>query len=162
MRPQRIENGGGHGFVGGLAAPDHQLKGRIEALAFDQRQLDQIFDLLGADAGHAAQQQGMAEHDRLFFGGDVEMPDPQPLVDAGEKIVDHGPDLGRNLGIEAAAELQCARLFLPDEEQAVIGPASADLDQYLVIRGPLERPIVRDHQFLDQVERVDLCGRGFQ
>ena len=90
------------------------------------------------------------------------MADPQALVDPGQQVVDRGARLGRRLGVQAAAELQRARLLLPDEEQAVIGPAAADLDQDLVVRRALERPVVGDHQLLDQIERVDLGGRGFK
>jgi len=53
---------------------------REEPLAFGDRDIDQILDLLDAGADRAAQQHALAEGRRLVVG-QIEMADPEALVD---------------------------------------------------------------------------------
>src|SRR3954469_4257836 len=63
----RIEAGAGHGLGGILAAPSDGLEGRIEAFAFVQRHIDEVFELLHCSATCAAQGNGMAERGLIVF-----------------------------------------------------------------------------------------------
>ena len=70
-----------------LAAPDHELERRIEALAFRQGDIDQILNLLGAGGADPAQQYRMTKGRRVVFGREIEMPEPQLLVGQRQKLV---------------------------------------------------------------------------
>src|SRR5712691_5750165 len=76
----RLDHRRRHRLLGGLAAPDHQLERRVEALAFGQRDIDQILDLLGAGGADPAQQYRVAERRRGVARREIEMPEPQPFV----------------------------------------------------------------------------------
>src|SRR5436190_14039330 len=66
----RLDHRGGHRLLGRLAAPDHQLEGRIEALAFGEGDIDKLLDLLGARSGETAQQDRIAERRRGVTRGE--------------------------------------------------------------------------------------------
>src|SRR5436190_14351502 len=73
----RLDHRGGHRLLGRLAAPDHQLEGRVEALALGERDIDQLLDLLEACRGDPAQQDRVAKRRRGVARGEIEMPEPQ-------------------------------------------------------------------------------------
>src|SRR3546814_4926913 len=50
-----LEHGGGDGIFRRAAAPDEELEGREEALAFRQADFHQVLDLLGGGTESAAQ-----------------------------------------------------------------------------------------------------------
>src|SRR5262249_57415320 len=54
-----FEQRGGDRLFGGLTAPGHELEGGVEALAFGERDVDHVFELLDAGALRAAQQHGV-------------------------------------------------------------------------------------------------------
>src|SRR5215469_1121759 len=55
-----------HRLVGRLAAPHDELERRVEALAFGDRDVDDILDLLAAQRGEPAQQHRIAEGRRII------------------------------------------------------------------------------------------------
>src|SRR5437879_6535098 len=79
--PDRIDHRRGDRLVRRLAAPHDQLERRVEALALAERDVDEILDLLDAGAERSAQQHGMAESRRIVVRGEIEMAEPQLLVD---------------------------------------------------------------------------------
>src|SRR6266851_7792051 len=57
----RLEDRGGQRVGGALASPHDILKGGVEALAFGDRDLDQVIQLLGAQALGAPERDGEEE-----------------------------------------------------------------------------------------------------
>src|SRR5260370_4404321 len=86
----RLDHRGGHRLLGGLAAPDDQLERRVEALAFRQRDIDELLDLLEARRRDPAQQDRIAERRRGVARGEIAIAGPQPLIGERQKLVD-GP-----------------------------------------------------------------------
>src|SRR5437870_11053640 len=84
----RLDHRRRHRLLGRLAAPDHQLEGRVEALAFGQGNIDEVLDLLGARHADAAQQHGVAEGGRGLAGREIEMAEPQPLISERQQLVE--------------------------------------------------------------------------
>src|SRR5688572_119925 len=60
----RLQHGGFHRLMGLLTAPQCELEGRVETLAFADRGLEQILQLLGDDPTGSPKQHGMAVHRR--------------------------------------------------------------------------------------------------
>src|SRR5579885_766628 len=154
----RIDHRGGHRLLGVLAAPEDELKGGVEALALIEGDVDQILDLLDAGAKRAAQQHGVAKGRGVVVGGEIEMAEPELLVDEGEQLVDGAAPPLRHLHVEAAGEMERADLLLPDEIEAVVAPAALDLDDHLLIAGAVMRPFIRENDLLDEIDGVG-CGR---
>src|SRR5437899_1500678 len=77
----RIEQRRGDRVARRRAAPPGQLAGRVDARALAERDVDEILDLLDAGAERSAQQHGMAESRRIVVRGEIEMAEPQLLVD---------------------------------------------------------------------------------
>src|SRR5216684_56849 len=84
----RLDHRRRHRLLGRLAAPDHELEGRVEALAFGEGDVDEVLDLLGARHADAAQQHGVAEGGRGLAGGEVEMAEPQALIGERQQLVE--------------------------------------------------------------------------
>src|SRR5438309_1850424 len=74
--PDRLDHRGGHRLLRRLAAPDHQLERRVESLAFRERDVDELLDLLGARGGDPAQEDRVAERRRGVARGEIEMSEP--------------------------------------------------------------------------------------
>src|SRR5580698_5934347 len=92
----RLEDRGGQRVGGRLAGPHDVLKGRIEAFAFADRDLDQVVQLLGLEAFGAAQRDGVPEHRQAFLGPEVEVAEPHLLVDQSQQAVNVGMTLARD------------------------------------------------------------------
>ena len=90
-------------------------------------------------------------------GSEIEMAEPEPLVDRGEKLVNRAAARPRHLHLEGATEMQRAHLALPDEQQPVIAPAPGDLDHHLFVAGAVMRPFIGLH---DLFREIDGIGRG--
>src|SRR5438067_13662280 len=76
----RVDHRRRHRLLRRLAAPDHELEGRVEALAFGQRDINEVLDLLGAGGADAAQQHRVAKGRRGVAGGEVEMAEPHAFI----------------------------------------------------------------------------------
>src|SRR5947207_10729351 len=87
-----------------LAAPDHELEGREEALALGERHVDQVLDLLDRDAARAAQGHRVAEHRHAVVRGEVKMPEPHALVGERHQLEHAGPAVCGDLEIQRAGE----------------------------------------------------------
>src|SRR6185503_18444030 len=86
----RLEDRGGQRVGGGLAGPHDVLKGGIKALAFADRDFDQVVELLGLEAFGAPQRDGVPEHWQALLAPEIEVAEPQLLVDQGQQPVDVG------------------------------------------------------------------------
>src|SRR5665213_1668087 len=72
--------------------------------------------LLRGAAG-AAQQHALAERGREIVADQIEMPEPQPLVDRGQQFQYRDAARLRHLHIEAAGKMQGRDFTLPNEQQ---------------------------------------------
>src|SRR5215218_8074053 len=73
-------------LAGGLTGPDHELERLEISLAGFDRDPQHGFALSVGRISSARQQQGMAEHHHVFRAPQVEMPDPELLVDGGDEL----------------------------------------------------------------------------
>src|SRR5450756_2956846 len=80
-----IEHRRTHGLGRGLAGPDYELERRVIALAGVDGADQHGLALRGGGGEAAGQHQRLAVHDHAGVGPDVEMPDPQLLVDGGDQ-----------------------------------------------------------------------------
>src|ERR1700730_3921803 len=96
----------------------------------------------------------MTEHHHAVLHPDVEMSDPQLLVDEGHKLLHFGKAQFRYAHVEGAGEMQRLDLAHPGEGDLIIRPAAGDDDRDLVLAGALERPAVAGRHVLDDVERT--------
>src|SRR5687767_10699839 len=69
------------------AGPDYKLEGLIVALARLERGAQQRFTLCGRGNG-AIQHEALAEHDEALLRPQIEVPEPELLVDLGNQPVD--------------------------------------------------------------------------
>src|SRR5690606_7362089 len=76
----RIEHRRGDGVLRCLPAPEHELEGGIEALAFRDGEVDQILELLDAGAAGAAQQHRVPEGQEIVLLRHPEMAQPQFFI----------------------------------------------------------------------------------
>src|SRR4051812_42882564 len=88
---RRIEHRRVHGFRRALARPHHELERREIALAGVDGAGEHRFALRGRGGEPARQYQGLAMHDHASGGPQVEMPDPQLLVDRGHQPLHFAP-----------------------------------------------------------------------
>src|SRR5579872_291531 len=157
----RVDHRRRHRFFRRFAAPDHQLEGRIEALAFGEGDIDEILDLLGAGGADATQQYRITKGRRGLAGGKIEMAEPHLFVGQRQQLVKRAAAALRHTHIEAAGEMQRAQLLLPQEIKPVVAPAAADLDDQLLFAGAVVRPVVGDDDFFDEIDRITAMRAGF-
>src|SRR6185503_6088776 len=99
----------GDRFLRGLVRPEHELEDRIEALALLDRGLDQGLGLLQAQRAAllaALEQGGVAEEDEAGGRPELEMAEPELLVDEPDRLVGGGALFGRNTDVGQREELQ--------------------------------------------------------
>jgi len=82
------------------------------------------------------------------------MSQPQPFVGEREKFVHRAPAPPWHLHVEAAGEVHRTNLLLPHEIQPIIAPTAGNLDDQLLLAGPVMRPIIRDDDLFDEVDGV--------
>ena len=82
------------------------------------------------------------------------MPQPQLFVGERQKFVHRAPAPLRHLHVETAREVQRADLLLPDEIQPVIAPTAGNLDDELLLAGPVMRPVIGDDDLFDKVDGI--------
>src|ERR1700741_1844060 len=87
----RIDQSRGDGLARRLAAPQHELEQGVEALAFLDRRLAARLGLLEAHRFALADQRGVAEHDQARSRPELEMAEPQLLVDEADPFINCGP-----------------------------------------------------------------------
>src|SRR4029079_11680116 len=84
---RRLEHRRVERLAGGLAGPDHELERWEIALAAFERARQQRLALLARGLAPAGENQLMAEHHHAVLGPQVEMADPQLLVDERDQLL---------------------------------------------------------------------------
>jgi len=104
----------------------------------------------------------MTEHHHAVLHPDVEMADPQLLVDHGNELLHFGQPQLRHFDFECAGQMQRLDLAHPGERDLIVGPLAGDDQRDLVLAGALERPVVAGRHALDDFQRiVALLARDF-
>src|SRR5579871_6339560 len=154
--PVGVEHRGRHGFGRRLAGPHHELERRKIALAGGER-FRQHALTLRRGGGHAARQhKRLTVHDHASVGPEIEMADPELLVDRGDQPLHLVLAGGRNLHVEGAGQVQRLDLRHPGEGELIVGPFAFGDDGDLVLTGAFERPVVIGGNVLHHRKRVAL------
>jgi hypothetical protein len=110
-----------------LVAPQHELERRVEPVAFGDRALDRELRHLQAEHALAAEHQPVAVKQHPAVRPDVEVAEPELLVDQREQLPG-GLALGFGYAdLGQAQQLQHLVLGAPDAADLVGRPASLDL-----------------------------------
>ena len=110
----------------------------------------------------------MAEHHQVLLPPQVEVAEPQLLVDELHQLADRGALARRRLEVERTGDMQQFDARDPGESDVVVGPFPGDEDRDLVLLGAVEGPGVDRGQPLDHVDGVlgsvvgDSLDRGHQ
>ena len=86
---------------------------------------------------------------------DVEVTDPQLLVDECDKLLDLGAARLRHLQIERRRDVQRLKVLHPVERHVVVAPLTAHRDRDFVGVLAFEVPVVDGGDVLDNVDGVD-------
>ncbi|MCY1547865.1 hypothetical protein D9M68_839450 [compost metagenome] len=93
------------------------------------------------------------EHDP-FLVPDIEMPDPELLVDQADQLAHFAaPPLG-HFQVECAGDVEAFEILHPVERHMIVAPAAAHRNGNFVRVLALEIPIIDRCDMLDQVHRV--------
>ena len=139
---------------GRLAGPDDELKGLIIALAGFDRRGEHRFELRGAGLDPFGQKQGVPIHDDALGLPEVEVADPELLVDERQELHHLGLAPLLDLEVEGAGKMQRLERSHPGHGKIVVAERAGDRDGDLVVARAIERPIVRGGDLLDQVDGV--------
>src|SRR3984957_3978444 len=101
-----LEHGRVEGVGGAFSRPDHELERLEVALARFQRGSQRRLALRARGRDAAGEQQRVAEHDQPVLEPQVEMPDPELLVDLGDQLDHLVAPRRRNFQLERARKLQ--------------------------------------------------------
>src|SRR6266851_4385328 len=162
--PLRLEHRGVERLARGLAGPDHELEGREVALAGVERGSEQRLALPARGFDAAGQHQRVAVHDQAVLDPEIEMPDPQLLIDHRNELLHLAAAALRDLELEGAGEMQRLDVEHPGVGDLIVGPFAGHQDGDLVVAGALERPAIARCHPLDHVERIHarLFGKADQ
>ena len=147
-------------FGSRLTGPDHELEGRIVAVAGFERSVDQAFALLGRRADGAAQQQAVAVDHLAAVGLHLEMAEPELLVDDVDQRRDFGALQLRHLDFELRGELQRLDIVAPAERQMMIFGLAGEGEVHLILAGAVEQPFVLNCDLLHQIDGIALRHFG--
>ena len=105
----------------------------------------------------------MTEHDDVVAAPEVEVTQPELLVDHLHQRADIDALALRNLEIEGATDMQRLHVRQPGEGHFVIGPDAGDEDRDFIFVGAVERPFIERGEPLHDVDRVfgSIAGIGF-
>ena len=104
--------------------------------------------------GAARQQQGVAEHDDVLGAPQVEMADPELLVDPRDELQDLQAAAIRHFEVERAGDMERLHVLDPGEGDVVFAPAPGHRDGHLVGLGAVENPVADRGEPFDDVEGV--------
>src|SRR3954469_23155780 len=138
-----------------LAGPEDELEDRVEALAFLDRRLDQGLGVAeGEGAALVAFEQGrVAEEDEAAVRPQLEMAEPELLVDQPDRLVDRGALVAGDADVGQRQELEDVVLVAPDRAQLVLRPAALEVGDDLFFAIALVRPVVRAEIMFEHVDR---------
>ena len=140
-----LDQGGGDRFLGGLVGPEDELEDGVEALAFLDRGLDQGLRLLQAQGRSlvALEQSGVTEQDQARGRPELEMAEPELLVDQADRLVGRLALVGRDPDVGKRKELKNMIFVAPDRAQLILGPAALKGRDDFVLAGALIGPAER-------------------
>src|SRR5215475_9729593 len=90
------------------------------------------------------------------MGPQIEMAEPELLVDASDQPLHLGALGWRNLHVEGAGQMQRLDLRHPGEGELIVGPLALGDDGNLVVARAFERPVVVGGDVLNHRKRVAL------
>ena len=137
--------------------PDDKLEGLEIALTCFDSGDQQALDLLDVGIGAAGQQQRLAKHDEAFVAPQIEMADPQLLVDRRQQPHDLELAGVRHFQVESTGKMNGLAILHPREGDVVVGPTAGDRDGDFVVAGPLKAPVVERSDLFDHVNRMRLA-----
>src|SRR5207302_1897678 len=125
-----------------LARPDDELESREIALGGVERGCKNRFALPPGRRDAARQYQSMAEHDDAVLSPDIEVSDPQLLVDQCDQFLHLRQPRLRHLHVKSTSKVQRFNVVHPRERHLVIGPSAGDYETDLVFAGAFEWPVI--------------------
>src|SRR5277367_335104 len=141
-------------FLGAAAGPEDELESLIMFLARRERRVDDRAALQIAGLRAAGKAMGVAEHDDVLLAPEIEMAEPQLLVDHLNQCADLGALARRNFQIERTADVKRLHVRQPGERDFVLRPDPGDQDRDFVLVGAVERPLVEGSEALDHIDRM--------
>jgi hypothetical protein len=93
-------------------------------------------------------------HDHAGVSPDVEMAEPELLVDRSHQTLYLAAAVLGNLHVEGAGEMQRLDLVHPRERDLIVGPLPFRDDGDLILAGSLERPVVVGSDGLHDGQRM--------
>ncbi|CAH1663875.1 hypothetical protein CHELA40_15479 [Chelatococcus asaccharovorans] len=148
----RLEQDVVEGLPGALARPHDELERLIIAFARLGRRAQQHLALAVVGLRATGEQQRMAEHDHVLARPEIEMPDPELLVDECHELQDFRLQPIRHLEVEGTADMDGFHVLDPGEGDVIVGPAAGHRDRHLVVLGAIEGPVVIRRKPFDNVE----------
>jgi Seven Residue Repeat len=149
-----LEHNGVHRLACRFSRPDHELKSRVIALASIERTAERRLALPVRHRNAADQQHGMAKHHHSALRPNLEMADPQLLIDGGDEPLHFGKACFRHFHFERAGKVQDLDVVHPAERDLVVGSAAADRERDLVIDDAIEWPVVAAGNAFDHFKRI--------
>src|SRR3954463_669554 len=148
-----LDQSRGDRLLRSLARPQHELEDRVEALAFLDRRLDQGLGMAEGEGAAivAFQEGGVAEEDEAAVRPELEMAEPELLVDQPDRFVDRGALVAGDADVGKRQELEDIVLVAPDRAQLVLRPAALEVGDDLFFAIALIRPVVRAEIMFEHV-----------
>src|SRR5439155_1084252 len=123
-----LDEGRRNSLLRGLAGPKDELEDGVEALAFLDGGLDQRLGM--GQRQRAAllrlEQSGVAEEDEAAIRPQLEMAEPELLVDEPDRLVDGGALVGGHADVGQRQELEDVVVVAPDRTQLILRPAALE------------------------------------
>src|SRR3990170_6873369 len=119
----RLEHRGGERIFRRLARPQYELEGLIIALAGLKGSLKKRLALADMGVG-ACEQKSVAVEQEAVFLPQVEMAEPELLVDQRHQPVDLGEPPLRHPEIEGASQMQRLQIVPPAQRDMIVAPGA--------------------------------------
>jgi hypothetical protein len=121
-----------------LGPAQQEAESRVEPVGRFYRSIDHGRCLSQGRSLTVRQRQGVAENNLAVLGPDLEMPEPDPLIDQGYQLMQ-----GRTLGlggpqVDGTANLQAVALGAPCEPQFIVLPGPGDGKGQVSVANPIK------------------------
>src|ERR1700722_20035146 len=113
--PRRFKHCGVHRLASGLACPHHELECWEVALTRIERSTEHCLALPNRSAAAAGKNKRIAKHYHAAPRPDIEVTDPQILVDEGDELPHVGKPQLRHSNVKGTCEVQHLDLVHPRE-----------------------------------------------
>src|SRR5262249_30341738 len=129
----------------------YELKGRKEALAFVEGNVDHVLELLGGNQTGTSCEEGVANDRHKRLQAELEVSEPTALVGECQQAISLYPLVLGYANVEQTGAIDGAQNLLPGEIQAVLAPTPAQLDYDLGICRAVESPVIGADEFFQQI-----------